>query len=368
MPVAHPLLGERIARHGFADRPAASVADAIRLTTAVQSQDPLAGRLGVRSRSATVTDADVRYALATDRSVVKSSFMRATIHTVAAEDVRWLTALTGPAIARSFAKRWRDLGLTPPLLARTAAAIPTILADGPASRAEIVAGLAERRIVVDTTDPPPPATPSSAGGPPLASTHVMLHATTEGLVCRGPDRGRTATYALIDTWLPDAPDGPRGDDALAELARRYFAAFSPATPADFAVWSGLPSTRAIELIRDELTPVDVDGRAGYRLGEVEPARGLRLISAYDNYLVGYRERTFIADENRGKVYIGGVIRPTVLLDGRVVGRWQLSRRDGAVAVTVEEFESLSAVARRQLDAEVADVGRFLDVPATLAIS
>ena len=355
MPVAHPLLGERIARHGFADRPAATVADAIRLTTAIQSQDPLAGRLGVRSRSAAVTDADVRYALEADRSVVKSSLMRATIHTVAAEDVRWLTALTGPAIARSFAKRWNDLGLTASVLARTAAAIPAILADGPATRAEIVAGLAEHRIAIDTTDG-------------VVSTHVMLHATTEGLVCRGPDRGRTATYALIDTWLPDAHEGPRGDDALAELARRYFAAFSPATHADFAVWSGLPSTRAIELIRDELTLADVDGRAGYRLGEVEPARGLRLISGYDNYLVGYRERTFIADEHRGEVYIGGVIRPTVLLDGRVVGRWQLARRNGAIAVAVEAFEPLSAVARRQLDAEVADVGRFLDAPATLAIS
>ena len=94
----------------------------------------------------------------------------------------------------------------------------------------------------------------------------------------------------MDDWVPDAPAGPSGDDALAELARRYFTAYSPATAADFATWSGLAGRRAVELIRDELTPVDIDGAPGFRLGEVEPQRGVRLLPAFDNYLVGYRDR------------------------------------------------------------------------------
>ena len=92
---------------------------------------------------------------------------------------------------------------------------------------------------------------------------------------------------------PGLDDGPSGDDALAELARRYFAAFSPATAADFACWSGLPHSRAIELIRSELSPVDVDGRPGYRLGTVEPVRGVRLLPAFDNYLLCYADRAAI---------------------------------------------------------------------------
>ena len=352
--MAAALARERIARHGFADRPCASAADAARLTTGLQAQDPAAGRLGVRARNSTLTDADVRRATDVERTVVKTSLMRATIHLVSAQDVRWLTELVGPGIARSFAKRWRDLGLPPELLARTAAAMPEILADGPLTRAQVTTALARRGIVIDTRGQAP--------------THVMLHATTEALVCRGPDRGRDATYALLDQWAP--PGHPwRGDDALAELARRYFAAFGPATGADFTTWSGLPSTRAIALIRDELSPVDVGGRPGYRLGESSPQSGLRLLPAFDNYLVGYRDRSSIIDPAVvAQVYIGGIIRPSVLLDGRVVGTWRIGPGKATTTVDVTLFADLPRKARRALDAEVADIGRFLGTPTTPAVT
>jgi hypothetical protein len=275
------VLGERIARHGFADRPATTVAQAARLTTALQAQDPQAARLGVRSRAAGVTEADVVHAIDVERSVVRTSLMRATIHLVDADDANWLTALFGPAIARKFQKRWRELGLTPGLLSAAMDVLPEALAGGPRTRAQVVASLAEVGVVVDTADQAP--------------THLLLYATTLGLVCRGPDRGREPTFVLLDDWLPDAPAGPRGDDALAELARRFFQAFSPATAADFTTWSGLPSGRAVAHISDELTPVEVNGRAGFTLGHVAPQRGLRLLSAFDNYLVGYRDRELIID-------------------------------------------------------------------------
>ena len=115
---------------------------------------------------------------------------------------------------------------------------------------------------------------------------MLLYLATIGLTCQA-EHGR---FALTDDWLPDSPDGPRGDEALAELTRRYFAAFSPATAVDFAAWSGLPSAPAIELIRDELTPVEVNGRPGYRLGEPVDGSGVRLVSGFDNLLIGYRDR------------------------------------------------------------------------------
>jgi len=338
------VLGERIARHGLADRPAHTVAEAAALTTAIQAQDHPAARLGVRARSQGLTDADVLDAVGVDRTVVRTWLMRGTIHLVDTADVRWLVALFGPAVARQFATRLRQIGLTPSYLARCERALPQILADGPRTRAEVVAGLAERGIPMNFADP-------------QARMYVLLHASCLGLVCRAADRGRTATFAMLDDWVPSAPVGPRGDDALAELARRYFRAYSPATAADFATWSGLAAGQAIELIRDELTPIDVYGRAGFRLGEVEPARGLRLLPAFDNYLIGYKHRGFIDDARRPEVYVGGLIRPTVLLDGRVVGRWQLINKTHA---DVTLFEDLSAANRRELDREIADVSKFLE--------
>ncbi len=286
------------------------------------------------------------------RDVVRTWLMRNTIHLVPAEDVRWMTALLGPMIRRRFETvRWPQLGLTPDVLQRAAGAAPEILAGRALTRHELADALRERGIAL--------------GDDPQAATHVLVYLSTIGLTCRGTDRDKDATFALLDDWLPGAPEGPRGDDALAELARRYFAAFSPATPSDFTTWSGLPSGTAIALVRDELDEVDVHGRPGFRLGHVQPRRGLRLLAAFDNYLTGYKHRAALVSESRrAEVYVGGLIRPAVLLDGRVVGRWQLSRTAGSARVRVELFEPLPRRAGRDLEREIDDLADFLQVPTS----
>ena len=345
VPTRRELLGERIARHGLGARRSGSVIDATRLTTAIQAQDPLAARLGVRARATDVTDHDVVRAIEVERSIVRSWLMRGTIHLVSAADLRWMVRLIGPAVARKFRTRWRQLGLTDDVLDGALAALPELLADGPRTRGEIRAGLAERGITLDSPDP-------------QAHTHALVYASTVELVCRGPDRGRNATFTLIDDWLPDAAAGPSGDDALAELARRYFAAYSPATAADFGTWSALPAARAVQLIRDELTPTDVDGRPGFRLGEVEPERGARLLPAFDNYVLGYKDRSAILEpELHQHVYQGGMIRPTVLVDGQVIGTWALERAKGRL--TLNPFNGFPAGVRTAVDEEIADLARFL---------
>jgi hypothetical protein len=348
MSLPHPILGERIARHGFATRPAADPAAAAALVCGIQAQDGPASRLGVRARCGASADQDVLDAIA-ERRVVRTWLMRNTIHLVAAADIRWMTALLGPMIRRRFQTvRWPELGLTPALLEAAAGMTPEVLAGQALTRHELAAALVEHGVPVPTDGQAP--------------THLLVYLSTVGLTCRGIDRGRDATFVLLEEWLPDAPAGPRGDDALTELARRYFAAFSPATAADFTTWSGLPSSRAIETIRDELSETDVFGRPGYRLGEVEPAHGVRLLPAFDNYLVGYAVRSFIDDTRRGEVYVGGVIRPTVLRDGRVVGRWRLVK--GAVEITpFEPFDGRTASA---IEKEIADITGFLTAPGRSA--
>lgn len=354
----HPVTAERIARQGFVTRPATTVSAAARLTTAIQAQDPFQSRLGLRSRGTGFTEADVLTAIA-DRRVVRTWLMRATIHLVDAGDTRWLTGILGPTFAPRYRKRWLDIGLTPSVLARTAAALPRVLADGPLTKTEIVERLRDRDVTFPMDDPQAPV-------------HVLLHATGLGLLCRGKDRGRETTYSLLDDWLPAASNDPDGDDALAELARRYFAAFAPATAADFATWSGLPSSRAIALIEDELEAVDIQGRPGFRPAgaPVEPAPPgtVALLAGFDNYLIGYRDRSlFIGEDQRPNVYVGGIIKPTVVLDGRIVGIWRLARTPKTATVTVTPFETFSAITVRKVEAEVADVARFLGRTVTVDI-
>lgn len=347
------LLGERNARQGIASRPCSTVAEAAAITVAIQAQDNIAARLGIRARSNAATEANVFAAIGAG-AVTRTWLMRGTIHLVDTADARWLVRLLGPSVQRKFRSRWRQLGLTDDVLDRSLQLLPDLLAGRELTRHELFTGLHEQGLRFENAAPQLP-------------THLVLHASAVGLICRGTDRGRHTTFVLFDEWAPDATPGPNGDDALAELARRFFAAFSPATAADFATWSGLGAGRAVQLIRDELSEADVDGRPGFRLGDVAPQRGVRLLPAFDNYLVGYRDRgALLAAELRPHVYNGGMIFPTLVIDGRIAGTWSLRRSDQRASVTVRVFAPLRPREQGALEAEVDDLARFFDRPVQLA--
>ncbi len=327
----------------------------------LQAQDPGAARLGVRARSGAPDEASVLDALRLERSVVRTWLMRSTVHLVAAVDLLWMATLFRPLMERGNRSRWQQLGITEPLVQ---AAVPHVreLLDGRGlTRHEIAAALAQRGIRL------------SEDG--QAATHLLAALSARGVTCRGPDVGRDATFVLIDDWVTPAADpaaapAPSADpaDLAAELARRYFRAFGPATAADFTAWSGLPSGAAIGSIRDELTEVSFDGRRGWTLGRVEPSPGFRLLPMFDNYLLGYRDRAAMLEVGKqDRVYVGGIIKATVVCDGRVIGIWRLDRSTRSATVRVSPFEPFTRAHRDGLDRERADIERFLGRPVALEV-
>jgi hypothetical protein len=346
------FLVERMTRQGLAARSATGTAAQVAAAAVgLQAQDVGAARLGVRARSSAVDEAAVVNAIQHERSVVRTWLMRSTVHLVAAGDLRWMAALYGPVMERNHRARWRNLGITEQTI-DTALTHARELLDGRAlTRHELAAELTARGLELGEDGQVP--------------THVLAALTARGLTCRGADRGRDATFVRIDDWVPPAPPPA---DPLAELARRYFRAFGPATAADFTAWSGLPSGAAVAAVRDELTEVEFDGRRGWTLGQVDPAPGFRLLPMFDNYLLGYRDRTAMLDPARNpQVYVGGIIKAAVVCDGRVIGIWRLDRAARAVAVRATPFESLRRRHRAELDRERADIERYLGRPVGLAI-
>ncbi len=66
---------------------------------------------------------------------------------------------------------------------------------------------------------------------------------------------------------------------------------------------------------------------------------------------------FVGD-HAGVVTVNGLFRPTALVEGRVVGTWKMDRH----RVELTAFERITPTVRRALEAEVADVQRFLGLP------
>jgi Winged helix DNA-binding domain len=344
------FLIERMTRQGLAARSAADTAGVATAAVGLQAQDIGAARLGVRARSTALDEASVVNAIQHERTAVRTWLMRSTVHLVAAEDLRWMAELYGPVMERNHRTRWRNLGITEPLIETALAHARELLGGRGLTRHELASELAAGGLEL--------------GDDGQAPTHLLAALTARGLTCRGADRGRDATFVLIDDWVPAAPAPV---DPLAELARRYFRAFGPATAADFATWSGLPSGAAIASIRDELTEVEFDGRRGWTLGRVDPVRALRLLPMFDNYLLGYRDRTAMIDPGRHpQVYVGGIIKASVVCDGRVIGIWRLDRA-GRAAVRVTPFEPFTRRHHDELDRERADIERYLGRPIGLEV-
>lgn len=68
--------------------------------------------------------------------------------------------------------------------------------------------------------------------------HILGRLAQEGLICFGPRQGKQQTFVLLEEWVPESR-GLLRDEALAELALRYFTSHGPATISDYAWWSGL---------------------------------------------------------------------------------------------------------------------------------
>jgi winged helix DNA-binding protein len=324
----------------------ADVYETVRSIGGIQAQSTPAARLAVRPRSTGLTAESVRRACNDERSVVRLWAMRGTLHMIAAEDAGWLVALLGPRFAAANRRRRNQLGLDEDTCARGLRAIVQVL-DAPLTRAELVGRLADRGVALD---------PKSQ-----APAHLIGYAAQQGLICRGPDLpDDEPTYVRWEDWIAPQP-ALEPDAALAELARRYVHGYAPAGPEDFAAWAGIPlgkARRGFELIAySDETPAVV---------QAEPC--LRLLAAFDTYLLGYRDRDLmLAPRFAKRVQAGGGwIRPTVVVDGRVVGTWRQQRTRDGLSVVIEPFEPLPRELLPALEAEVADVGRFLGVPSTLS--
>ncbi|MEV0269975.1 winged helix DNA-binding domain-containing protein [Hamadaea sp. NPDC050747] len=323
------VLRRRYAAQGLAERADSTVADVAGRLAGLQAQDTAAMRLAVRARTRGLTADGVREECAKPGKLARTWLMRGTLHLVPAVDVRWMVSVFGPRNVAAGRGRRAQLGLDDRICETATAKLPGILRGRALSRAEIVAELE-----LDLRG--------------QAVPHLMAYAAGRGLICRGPDLAKDEPgYVLLDEWAPKATPP---NDPLAELARRYQQAFGPATAEDFATWSGLPITTVREPFQtaqsEESAQLDEPGGSG-----------LRLLGAYDTYLLGYRDRSLMLDPAYAhRIQAGGgVLHPTVVVDGRVAGRWKLT----AGRVVVEAFDDIIHSRRDELAAEEADLARFL---------
>ena len=346
------LRTQRLIGPGFA-----APADAVRWFGAVQAQDYPGALWALGMRTKGSTEASIEHAVAS-RTVIRTWPLRGTLHFVAPEDVRWMLTHFAPrAIARA-ASRFRQLELDARVLAKGAAIVVKALEGGRQVPRPRLLALLERAGI---------ATAENRG------IHVLWKCAHDGLICFGAREGKQHTFALLEEWIPRAKTLDR-DEALAELARRYFTSHAPATLQDFTWWSGLSpadARRAVEaaVVDAPRTPhivprqPDAAPRSSHRAPRT--AHHALLLSPYDEYTVAYRDRSAALDPKHAAAARNGIFGPTVVLDGRIVGTWKRRLDRDRVEIAVEMFAKLSGASARLIAREAARYGRFVGLPASL---
>ena len=313
---------------------------------AVQSQDYTGAVWAVGMRAPGLVDADVEASFTAGR-ILRTHVLRPTWHFVTPADIRWMLALTGPRVQTRMRTYDQALGLDAKLYAKARTLIERALEGGHfLTREELSAALRRGRI--------------EATGQRLA--HLVMHAELEGGICSGPRRGKQFTYALLAERAPRARQlGP--EEALAELARRYFASHGPASLRDFVWWSGLrvkdAATGAALAKADVLATGPPRSRA---------AGADYLLPNYDEYLIAYRDRDAVVDEPvRNLGFTSDREFPhQVVLEGRVAGSWRREMTATRATVTLKTYKPLGKRQLRALAAQAATLGRFFARPCELA--
>jgi hypothetical protein len=343
----HRLVSQHIAHPTF-ERPDQVVS----WLGAVQAQDYAGAQWSIGLRLPDATDADIERAVA-DKTIVRTWPMRGTLHFVAAKDVRWMVELLTPRIVAGAAARRRQLELDDAVLAHSREVLIAALQGGNCLPREALYLVFEEAQI---------STARQRG------LHILWELAHEGLICFGPRQGKQYTFALLDEWLPGAKRLNR-DEALAEMALRYFTSHGPATVQDFMWWTGLTARDArfgLEAVKDQLVREDVDGRSYWMSASGLEVQGrqppVHLLPGFDEYLLGYRDRSAVLDStSRGHVVPGdnGVFNPTIVIDGRIAGTWKRSVSKGAMNIAYSPFAPLRDVQTRAIAVAAERYARFL---------
>lgn len=359
------LLWLRMDAQGLARREHADPITALRSVCGTQAQDAAAGMLSLRARGTGFTASEVHDLMRRGR-VVRTWCMRGTLHLLAIHDLSWLVSLLGPVAQRSSRRRLRQLDLDAQSLDAIGRALREFLAHGRgATRGELVELLASRGIALEGQAVP----------------YALRHHALGGTLVLVEDSDGDASYRLINSVRDGStPSDRRG--LLARLAARYLAAYGPATLDDFASWSGLGkrdartgwdalAEDAMELVFGEdvlWAHRDALPRLRALRSDDQPKPCVRLLPAYDTSLLCHASRdVMIADAFARRVHPGGgLIRPSVMVDGRLEGSWRATRGKDGMAIEVELFESLPGDVMEGIETEVRDIGRFLGISARLA--
>jgi hypothetical protein len=302
----------------------------------IQAQDFGMAKWAVGCRLQQATDPDIEKEFNEGR-ILRTHVLRPTWHFVCPEDIRWMLKLSAVKIKALTRPYHQQLGIDYAILRKSKQIITQALDQHhKLTRPQLTAIL--QKAGIDTSD-------ARVG-------HLLMDAELDALICSAGRIGKQFAYGLLDSTKSDLFGR---EEAIAELARRYFLSRGPATVQDFAWWGGLTLTEArkgLDAIRRDLETVSLDGNeywfargtsldaaasSGAWSGRPEVPSTF-LLPAFDEYTVAYKDRDHVLDPAFASACFYG-LKPIVVHNTRIVGTWQRTEKKDNVLVETTPFSA-----------------------------
>ncbi len=340
------LINQLIVRKGFS-----APKDVTSWMGGMQAQDYGMAKWAIGLRLQNFTDKQVETAI-DNGEIIRIHVLRPTWHFISADDVYWMLELTSPHIKATIKSRHTQLGLSESILSKSNRIIENALRGGKQlTREELVLELGRAKILLTEN----------------RASHLFVWAELEGIVCSGATKGGKQTYAMLDERVPKRKSWTH-EEALANLARKYFSSHGPATLSDFVWWSGLSvheARHALESAGSELELEEINGQTYWfkqisSFPKVDP-EDVYLLPAYDEFLIGYADRSAVLHDKDFKKTVSnnGIFRPTIVVNGQIVGIWKRAIKKEKVIVETEYFNRIGTPIRYKIEKALLHYGDYL---------
>jgi hypothetical protein len=284
--------------------------------------------------------------------IIRTHLMRPTWHFVSPDDIYWMLQLTAPQIKSSLKSREKELGLTETIFKKSNTIIQKALREKHLTREELMADLTKAKIATDNN----------------RSSHLLLRAELEGIICSGAARGINRTYALLEKIVPKIKTLSQ-EEALAKLAEKYFFSHCPATLQDFIWWSGLSvvnAKHALEMIKSSLISEKIGPQTYWFLNSfstpITAGKSGYLLPAYDEFMISYKDRSASLnfENNKKSISSNGIFNPVIVMNGQVTGLWKRTIKNDRIIVETEFFRPHNKKELSLIKKASIEFGNFLN--------
>ena len=326
---------------------------------AIQSQDFPAAKwsLGIRLKNSTNISIEKAY----DEGVIlRTHIMRPTWHFVSPSDIRWMQKLTSNRVKALMGHYNRRLELNDKVFAKSNTAIVKALQNQNfLTRQELKQVLENVGITTEIQ----------------RLAHLIIWAELDGIITSGPMKGKQFTYALVDERVTKTKEISR-EESLAELSLKYFQSHGPAQIKDFAWWSGLTIkdvNEGLSMVSSKLSNIALNGKTYWFSKDTENIeenfQKVFLLSVYDEYFIGYTDRSNILKEEYRKVLPVGnaLLTSLVIINGQVEGTWKRKISKNSVEFRVLPFKKINLRIKEAVEEETKKYAGFFGYESTSII-